>query len=48
MPTLLNRLGRSGAATFMAFALAATAYGAVSVAALPNPPIAAPAAVAQF
>jgi len=36
MHTLLNRLGRTSAAAFMAFALAAVAQGAVSVAALPH------------
>ncbi len=35
MQTLLNRLGRTGAAAFMAFALAAIAQGAFCVAAAP-------------
>ena len=42
MQTLLNRLGRTSAAAFMAFALVAIAQGAFIVAA---PPLA-PAAVA--
>lgn len=45
MQTLLNRLGRSTAAAFMAFALAATATGAVCVAAMPITPAAAAVAV---
>jgi len=47
MQTLLNRLGRSGAAAFMAFALAATAHAAVSFAGLPALTVAAPVAAAQ-
>ena len=47
MQTLLNRLGRTGAAAFMAFALAAIAQGAFCVAALSSPPPAASAAVVQ-
>ena len=46
MHTLLNRLGRAGAAAFMAFALAAIAQGAVCVA-VPTDMPAAPAAAAQ-
>ena len=46
MHTLLNRLGRTGAAAFMAFAIAAIANGAICVAAMPNLP-AAHAAVVQ-
>ena len=38
MQTLLNQLGRTGAAAFMAFALAAIVQGAVCVAALPGAP----------
>ena len=45
MQTLLNRLGRTGAAAFMAFALAAIAQGAVTVAAPSQTPAA--MAVAQ-
>ena len=47
MQTLLNRLGRSGAAAFMAFALAATAHGAVSFAGLPTLAAATPVAATQ-
>ena len=46
MQALLIRLGRSGAAAFMAFAIAAIAHGAICVAAMPNLP-AAHAAVVQ-
>ena len=46
MQTLLNHLGRTGAAAFMAFALAALVQGAVCVADLPQPPAAVAAAQA--
>ena len=45
MHTLLNRLGRTSAAAFMAFALAAIAQGAVTVAVSSHAPAA--VAVAQ-
>lgn len=46
MQTLLNRLGRSVAIAFMAFALAAVAYGAICATAMPSSP-AATAAIVQ-
>jgi hypothetical protein len=45
MPNLLNHLGRSAAAAFTAFALAAIAHGAVCFTALPTLSTAAAAAV---
>jgi hypothetical protein len=46
MHTLLNQIGRTGAAAFMAFALVAMAHGAVCVATLnlAQPPTASAAA----
>ena len=47
MQTPLNRFGRVLTAAFMAFALTALADGALSVAAMPTPPVAAAAVAIQ-